>query len=178
MKSNKFLAFNGKTIFFHAIDGQFWIAIKPICEVLNVDYSRQLRTMKEDYFFSQLWSIQTMVGADKKNREMVCLPEKYIYGWMLSINSQSEELKNYKKECYDILYNHFHGTITGRKELLKQKIELDIEMMKLQNQLGDNPEYLKYEQLKKQLSTVNKELKENDQAVIEEEKTLFNYENN
>ena len=69
---------------------------------------------------------------DSSNRlqKMICLPEKYIYGWLLSINSSSQELRNYKKECYDILYNYFHGTITGRKELLKKKVEIDIELTK------------------------------------------------
>lgn len=40
----KFLQFNGKTIYFQSYDGQFWIAIKPICEILNVNYNRSFGT--------------------------------------------------------------------------------------------------------------------------------------
>ena len=90
MKSQKFLQFNGKTIFFQAYDGQFWIAIKPICEALNLEYTRQFKNLKEDEILNQLLAEQPMVGADNRIRKMVSLPEKYIYGWLFSINSSSD----------------------------------------------------------------------------------------
>ena len=57
----KFLQFNGKTIYFQSYDGQFWIAIKPICEVLNVSYNPQVLALKNDVFFKMyiLYSICT-----------------------------------------------------------------------------------------------------------------------
>ncbi len=36
----KFLEFNGKNIIFLNVDGTYWIALKPICEALGVDYVR------------------------------------------------------------------------------------------------------------------------------------------
>ena len=177
MKTEKFLQFNGKTIYFQSFDGQFWIAIKPICEILNVNYNRSFQNLKDDEILGQLFAKQQMVGADNRIREMVSLPEKYIYGWIFSLQSKSEELRNYKKECYEILYNYFHGTITGRKELLKKKVEIDIELTKAENELIENPAYIKIQELKKKQSEVNKGLKNNDQKVIQETITLFNYEN-
>lgn len=89
----KFLQFNGKTIFFQSYDGNFWIAIKPICEVLNVNYNRQLLTLKSDEFLGSAYSLQDMqVQSDNgiwQTRKMVCLPEKYIYGWIFSLQSNS-----------------------------------------------------------------------------------------
>ena len=113
---NKFLQFHDRTIYFKEINGEYYIAIKPICEILNVDYSRQLRTMKNDEILSLVWSLETI--PDKRNRpqDMVCLPEKYVYGWLFSLKSNSKELKEYKKQCYDILFNHFNGLILGRKK--------------------------------------------------------------
>ena len=61
---SKFLEFNGKTLVFIAVDLQYWIALKPICEILGINFSRQLRTLKEDPIFGQLWSLQTIVAAD------------------------------------------------------------------------------------------------------------------
>ena len=173
MKSEKFLEFNGKTIFFQSYDGQFWIAIKPICEVLNVHYNRQLLTMKSDYFFKDVYSLQDMHDAKMRLQKMVCLPEKYVYGWILSLQSQSPELKAYKKECYDILYNYFHGTITGRTELLKKKIEVDLEYSKAQNSLLGTTEFLKIQDLKKQKAEIAKSLKSNDQEAEKEIIDLF-----
>ena len=67
----KFLEFNGKTIYFAAADGQYWIAIKPICEALNVDYIRQFKNLQIDKILGELLSEQTMVAADGKLRKMV-----------------------------------------------------------------------------------------------------------
>ena len=175
MKTEKFLQFNGKTIYFQSYDGQFWIAIKPICEVLNLEYTRQFKNLKEDKILSQLLAEQPMVGADNRIRKMVSLPEKYIYGWLFSINSSSEDLKNYKKECYDVLYNYFHGTITGRKELLKLQIETDIEINIAESELLQSEAFQKLQELKKKSSTIKKELSKNDKEV-KDELTLFNYE--
>ena len=175
MKSQKFLQFNGKTIFFQAYDGQFQIAIKPICEALNLEYTRQFKNLKEDEILNQLLAEQPMVGADNRIRKMVSLPEKYIYGWLFSINSSSEDLKNYKKECYDVLYNYFHGTITGRKELLKLQIETDIEINIAESELLQSEAFQKLQELKKKSSTIKKELSKNDKEV-KDELTLFNYE--
>jgi hypothetical protein len=105
----KFLEFNGKTLVFLAVDGTYWIALKPICEALNVEYTRIFKNVKEDPIFGQLLAEQPMVGADGKNRKMVSLPEKWIYGWLISIQSQSPELIEYKKLCYEILADFFHG---------------------------------------------------------------------
>ena len=116
-----------------------------------------------------------MVGADNRIRKMVSLPEKYIYGWLFSINSSSEDLKNYKKECYDVLYNYFHGTITGRKELLKLQIETDIEINIAESELLQSEAFQKLQELKKKSSTIKKELSKNDKEV-KDELTLFNYE--
>lgn len=80
MSTNKFLQSKGKTIFFHAVDGEYWIAIKPICEALNINYNRSFQNLKEDEILSQLFAKQQMVGADNRLRKMISLPEKYIYG--------------------------------------------------------------------------------------------------
>ena len=50
---------------------------------------------------------------------MVCLPERYIYGWIMAINSESEVLKEYQKECYDIPFNHFQGRFSAMIERLE-----------------------------------------------------------
>lgn len=170
--TKKFLEFNGKSIHFLAIDGQCWIALKPICEALNVDYIRQFKNLQEDEILSELLSEQTMVAADGKMRKMVCLPEFFIYGYIFSIQSASKELQSYKLECYRILYEHFHGAITGRKELLSEKARLQLEIDSCLNTL--DPEVaLKLDRAKTQINSINGKLRSLDAEVVEEEKTLF-----
>lgn len=168
----KFLEFNGKSIHFLAVDGQYWIALKPICEALNVNWNRQFQNLKEDKILCQQFAEQQMVAADGKLREMISLPEFFVYGWIFSIQSDSEELAAYKWECYRILYEHFHGTITGRKELLSEKARIQLEIDSCMNTL--DPEVaLKLDRAKTRLNAINGQLRSLDAEVMEEEKTLF-----
>lgn len=64
---NKFLQFNGRNIYFQSVDGEFYIAIKPICEALELEYTRQFKNLKEDKILGQLLAEQPMVGADNNN---------------------------------------------------------------------------------------------------------------
>ena len=171
-ETKKFLEFNGSTIFFVAADGQYWIAIKPICEALGVDYERQRKNLKEDKILSQLPSEQTVVAADGKLRKMVCLPEFFIYGWIFSIQSQSEELQKYKLECYRVLYEHFHGTIYGRKNLLGMKAMAQQEMDEVYNSMKPE-DALKLERAQKRINQVNNELRKLDMEIIQEQMDLF-----
>ena len=168
----KFLEFNGKVIYFVAADGQYWIALKPICEALGVDFEAQRKRLNADGILCQLPSEQTVVAADGKVRKMVCLPEFFIYGWIFSIQSQSEDLQAYKLECYRVLYEHFHGTIGGRKDLLKQKAAAEAERDSALNTL-DPEQALKLQRANKKLGTIANELRKLDQQVLAEERDLF-----
>ncbi|MCO5268504.1 MAG: phage antirepressor N-terminal domain-containing protein [Brumimicrobium sp.] len=171
MTHTKFLQFNGKNIVFLSVNGTYWVAIKPICEALNIDYIRQFKNLKEHQKLSQLLSEQTMVATDKKMRKMICLPEKYIYGWIFSLNSDSEELWEYKLTCYDILYNHFHGIITNRKELLLNKMDVDTKIHNIKEELKESEgKYLELQELEIQRKAINKDLKAIDVELIEQPK--------
>ena len=37
----KFLEFKGKNIVYLSVDGTYWIAIKPVCEAISINYNRQ-----------------------------------------------------------------------------------------------------------------------------------------
>jgi hypothetical protein len=169
----KFLEFNGKTIYFIARDGQYWIAIKPICRALNVDFIRQFKNLKSDAILKAALSVQTMQAPDGQLRKYLCLPEFFIYGWMFQIQSQSEELLKYKWECYRIIFEHFHGTITGRKELIKQKAQNSIQIESLRNIVfaSDNAQSLA--KLEKNQKAIEKSMRQLDNEQLEEELDLF-----
>jgi hypothetical protein len=169
---SKFLEFNGKTLVFLAVDGQYWVALKPICEVLGVDYIRVFRNTKEDPIFGELLSDQTMVAADGKSRKMASLPEKWIYGWIFQLESKSPELLQYKKLCYEILSDYFHGAITGRKELLSAKARAQIEIDRVMNTLNPN-DVITIDRASKTINQVNAKLRALDGDVLEEERNLF-----
>lgn len=107
-----------------------FVAIKPICEALGISFQGQHKRILEDEILSQLSTIQLTVGRDEKQREMLCLPLQFVFGWLFTIdhNAVKPEAKEtvlaYKLECYKALYNHFYGNLTRTIEINQQEIAL------------------------------------------------------
>ena len=173
MKPQNFLSFNEKTIYFKEVGNEYWIALKPICEALNVDYIRAYKNISEDENLSQLLSEQTMVGADNKNRKMVCLPEKYIYGWLFSLRSKSEALKQYQMKCYEVLFNYFNGALIGRKKLLEKQADTQKKIERVEQELKSNPQYIELITLRQESEQIKQYLRKIDKQIIEETPSLF-----
>jgi len=171
--TGKFLKFNGKRIVMLGNNGTWWIAIKPICEALGVNYNRQFQNLKSNRILKEMIAEQQMVAADGRLRNMVCLPESAIYGWIFQIESNSPGLIDFQWECYRVLYEYFHGAITGRKELLSEKAKAQVEINRCMNTLNPEVAY-KHKQSVLKVNHINALLRKLDAEVLAEEKTLFN----
>jgi len=94
-------------------NGQKLVPIKPICEALGVDDKAQRDKIKNDEILGSVGVLSTSTGADKKQYEMFCIPYRFVFGWLFSINPKNvapearESVLKYKLECYNVLYNHF-----------------------------------------------------------------------
>lgn len=65
----KFLSFNGKSIHFLAVDGEYWIALKPICEALGILWRHQhTKLINGEDIYCELYREHGMVAADEKVR--------------------------------------------------------------------------------------------------------------
>lgn len=62
------------------------VPIRPICEALGIAYERQTTKIKEHPILSSTVTLRVMVAADGKQREMLCLPLEFIFGWLFTIN--------------------------------------------------------------------------------------------
>jgi hypothetical protein len=171
----KFLEFRGKNIVYLYKNGTYWIAIKPICEALNVDYLRQFKNLKKDAILTPALSKLTMqIPGDDQLREYICLPEEYIYGWIFSIRrSANVALHEYKLECYQALYSHFHGIITRRRKLLKEKADITLKRRKLEYALLQNSDYVELSKIKAQEISIGKKIKDVERGELQEELDLF-----
>jgi hypothetical protein len=174
----KFLEFKGKNIVYLSVNGVYYIAIKPVCEVLNIDYIRQYKNLNRDSILAPALSKQTMQIPGDQLREYICLPEEYIYGWIFSLRSDSKELQEYKAECYHILYNHFHGVITRRRELIKERALITTERRTLEHELSQNDKFRQWEALKAAEARIGKQMKEAEHGEFQEQLDLFNQMNN
>lgn len=172
-KHEKFLEFNGRKVFFLNADGQWWIALKPICEALGLEWTNQLKALKGDPMLAELWCERTIVAGDRKPRMMVCLPERYVYGWLFRMRSPNPDLIAYQRTCYDLLFQHFHGVITNRTEAIRERVLAMREMEKLRKELAQDERYKRLTELQGVVLHAAKTLKEADQAIAREQLDLF-----
>ena len=99
------------------------VALKPICDALGLDWSRQLKMVKGDpVLFSVVGELPT-TGADGKQYEMLCLPLDYLNGWLFKVSAKRytgarrEAIILYQKECYRVLADHFQKPASAAETL-------------------------------------------------------------
>lgn len=111
-------------------DGEIFVPIKPICEAIGIDVDAQRNKLNSDQFFNSTTAIIAAVAADEKEREMYCIRLRDVYGWLATINpgkvapEAREAVTRYRRECYDVLYEHFTGSMRRTIETNNAEIEL------------------------------------------------------
>jgi hypothetical protein len=103
-------------------DGDHLVAMKPICEVLELDWEGQRQLINRDPVLGSTACIIQAVGQDGRLREMTCLPLQFLNGWLFKVDvsryegHRREKIIRYQRECYAALYQHFfRGRGRGRK---------------------------------------------------------------
>lgn len=123
MSKKKISIINGVEIFAEVSEnGQVYIPVKPICQAIGVDPEAQRQRIMRHYILRSTAFTLKAVAADEKDREMLCLPLEFIYGWLFTIDAnlvaegRRETVANYQRECYETLYRHFAGSLRRRVE--------------------------------------------------------------
>ncbi len=89
------------------------VPISPICAALGIDSKAQRNRIERDEILSKVKVMTTSTGSDGKQYEMMCLPLKFVFGWLFSIDTSrvnedvSPSVIKYKLACYDALYEYF-----------------------------------------------------------------------
>ena len=175
MKKQNSITINEKEILIIYNEGEYFVAVKPICEALGIDYPTQFQKIKNDPFLNSVVGLSPTTGADNKDYKMVVLPYKFIFGWLFTINPEKvkPEMKDiilqYRNECYITLYDHF----TNRNKIIARKAEMINEMKKIQNRLGVNEDYQKLMELQGEISRMNREAQSYDKNELDIRLSLF-----
>ena len=96
-------------------NGTLYVAMKPVCECIGVDWDSQRKKVMGHPLLSSTAVITTVVAQDGKSRKMVMLPINYIQGWlfMIDANRVAPEIKDkvitYQKECFDVLHDYWQN---------------------------------------------------------------------
>ena len=107
----RFLEFNGKTLLFLAKDGTFWIAIKPVCEALGIEYTRTFKNITSDPILGPALAKQPMQVPGEQTRNMVCLPENWRA--FLSSYYKSPQASNVSEPMNTLTTRDRHQLITS-----------------------------------------------------------------
>ena len=114
MSNIQTINFNNQQLLTVEKDGIKYVAVKPICENLGLDWDSQRKRIDRNEILNSTKVIMTVVAEDGKNREMVCLPIDYINGFLFGIDTSrvSEEVRPvvlyYQKECYRVLFEFWN----------------------------------------------------------------------
>lgn len=174
-EKDNILKFKGQTISYTIVDGVFYIAIRPICLSLGLNVDRQIKKIKNDPVLSDAYTIASTRDSENRIQKMAVLPEQFIYGWLFGVNSKSSAILEYKKQCYRVLYNYFHGTIAKRNKMLMHKTETLTKMHEIEERLKTNSEdYRELNRLKGEHLRISNILKKIDEEQGLQQLSLFN----
>lgn len=105
--------FHNDTLTATLVNSVPYVAIKPICEKLGIDWNGQYqRILRHPVLKSTMCMIHT-VAADGKIRELSMLPINKLNGWLFGIDANrvkkesQQEVILYQEECFDVLAKHF-----------------------------------------------------------------------
>lgn len=102
---------------------QVLIPIRPLCDLLGIDWSSQRQRINRDPVLSDVVMSVVVTTADidptsrrPRTSEMLCLPLDFLNGWLFGVNASRvkseirQRLIRYQRDCYRILAAAFQQT--------------------------------------------------------------------
>ena len=128
--STQTISFNNQSLITVEQNGNHYVAMKPICENIGIQWESQYNRIRRDDVLNSVIFIMNMTGSDSKNYQMICLPIEYLNGWLfgIDINRCKPEIRDtlikYKKECYQALYDYWFNGKAERKTTVDDRTGL------------------------------------------------------
>ena len=70
-------------------NGNKWVPIRPVCDALGIDSKAQRDRIDRDKILNSVGVMITSTGADGKQYEMYCIPFKFVFGWLFTIDTSN-----------------------------------------------------------------------------------------
>lgn len=128
--STQTVSFNNQSLITVEQNGNHYVAMKPICENIGIQWESQYNRIRRDDVLNSVIFIMNMTGSDSKNYQMICLPIEYLNGWLfgIDINRCKPEIRGtlikYKKECYQALHDYWFNGKAERKTTVDDRTGL------------------------------------------------------
>jgi hypothetical protein len=123
--------FHGDALWATRRDGEVYVAARPICEALSLNWSGQRQRIMRDVVLSEgVCVIHT--PSRSGTQEALCLPLRLLNGWLFGIDERRvkdegtrAKIVAYKRECYDVLFTHFMPKASPEAEAQGVETEWD-----------------------------------------------------
>lgn len=117
------ISFHGQTVPVFTQNNQHYVAMKPICENIGLDWVSQHKKIQRNTILNSGMVIMTIPATDGKSYETTCLPIEYLNGWLfgIDVNRVKPEIRDnllrYQRECFKVLNAHFNKPLPQRPAL-------------------------------------------------------------
>ena len=122
------IPFNNTDLLAHVDEqGNKWVAVRPICEGMGMDWSGQVKKLNNNPKFS--CGDMSTTGSDSKTYKMKALPIKQVNTWLSEINASrcKESIRpailQYQAECMDVLYSYWNEGAAVNMHKVEEKVE-------------------------------------------------------
>lgn len=106
--------FHGTSLVAVVIDGKPYVALRPICDALTIDFQAQQRRIHRNPVMAEGVAI-TATPSPGGPQQTLCLPLDLLNGWLFGISAarvrdpaRRERLVQYQRECFAVLEAHFN----------------------------------------------------------------------
>ncbi len=133
------------------VKGQQWVSVKSICKALDIDVDVQIDAIKSNPILKTVFSPDILMspGAGTPKEKTFCIPLKYFFGWVFSIDSnlipvpRRKGWHNYMFECYNAMYVHFYERTALYEDKEKKMIQLHGQIVRILEDKADLSDKLK-----------------------------------
>jgi len=109
--------FDGDTLLITLFEGRPYVAIKPISDSLQIDWSSQYQRIQDDDVLDAEQRLLNFARPDDiQERPMVALPLEFLHGWIFGISTkrlrrptpeQKNKIQKYRRDCFRVLWETF-----------------------------------------------------------------------
>ena len=109
------VSFHSDTVFLTEYEGQPYVPLRPIVENLGLAWKPQFSKLKANLKRWSCVTIKVTQVGDIQRREVVCIPLKKFFAFLLSIEPSKvkpeirDRVEMYQTECDEVLWRHWSG---------------------------------------------------------------------
>lgn len=107
--------FRGDELYGFENDEGIFVALKPICDGMGIQWNAQRERLNRDPILSEGTRVMRVPFGPGGAQETTCLRMDLVNGWLFTIDSGRikddqvrEKVILYQRDCYSVLFKHFY----------------------------------------------------------------------